>query len=90
MNDHDAKLPVTAPAAPFMAQVQAELDRLAADYPEFRFSIRAGWDHDRVRWVAERTRGLDPGVHTVVTTDLDELRAALDSHAATPGTLSIT
>lgn len=80
MNDNDANQPASAPAAPFVAQVQAELERLAAEYPAFRFSTRAGWDRERVRWVAERIRAADTGVHTVITTDLGELRAALGDH----------
>ena len=33
----------------------------------------------RMRWVAERISGLDAGLHTVITTDLDELRAVLST-----------
>jgi hypothetical protein len=31
--------------------------------------------------VAERIRGMDEGLHTVITTDLSELRAALGTPA---------
>lgn len=44
-----------------------------------RFRTQRGWDHQRLRWVAERIDGMDAGLHTVITTDLDELRAALAS-----------
>jgi hypothetical protein len=57
------------------------LQRLAADYPAFRFRIQQGWDRTRLRWVAERIRGLDEGLHTAITTDLAELRAALGNPA---------
>ena len=77
MNDHDAYPRVTAPDAPGAEAVQTELRRLAAAYPAFRFRTQGGWDHRQVRWVAERIRGIDPGLHTVITTDLAELRAAL-------------
>ncbi len=61
-------------------QIAQELNRLAADYPAFRFRTQRGWDRTRLRWVAERVRGLDMGVHTMITTDLRELRAALDAY----------
>jgi len=54
-----------------------ELARLAADYPAFRFRTQHGWDRIGLRWVAERIRGLDEGLHTAITTDRSELRAAL-------------
>lgn len=53
-----------------------ELDRLAAAYPAFRFSLDfLGRRGDL--WVARRINGLDPGVHMVITADLGELRGAL-------------
>lgn len=58
-----------------------ELQRLAAEYPAFRFRTQHGWDRSRLRWVAERIRGLDEGLHTAITTDLAELRAALGTQA---------
>jgi hypothetical protein len=58
-----------------------ELARLAAAYPAFRFRTQRGWDRTRLRWVAERIRGLDEGLHTAITTDLGELRAALGTPA---------
>jgi len=54
-----------------------ELRRLAADYSAFRFRTQSGWDRRQPRWVAERVKGLDAGLHTVITTDLGELLAAL-------------
>lgn len=58
-----------------------ELASLRDDYPGFRV-----WQEvtgDRVRYVARR---LSPGIgpHTVVTADLDELRAVLDDAPAPP------
>jgi hypothetical protein len=58
-----------------------ELDRLQAGFPQFRI-----WREiicDRARYVARRE---DPGArpHTVVTADLDELRAALSAGACQP------
>lgn len=55
-----------------------ELNRvlLTITYPAFRFTIlTAGIHHSR--WLAVRKRGTDPGVHTVVTDNLDELQEAL-------------
>lgn len=63
-----------------------ELNRvlLTITYPAFRFTIlTVGVHHSR--WLAVRRKGTDPGVHTVVTGDLDELREALgDPDAETP------
>ena len=58
-------------------QIGRALRDLAAGHPEFRF-FRAPtcWSRGQ-RWVAERVRGLDPGVHTVITAHLSELREAL-------------
>ena len=78
MNDHDAYPRVTPPDAPCGETVQAELRRLAAGYPAFRFRTQQGWDRGRLRWVAERIQGTDAGLHTVITTDLAELHAALE------------
>lgn len=58
--------------------VRRELERLAREYPAFRFTTLDGRGHREPRWVAERIRGLDPGLHTVITADLGELRASLD------------
>lgn len=63
---------------------ECELYRLAADYPAFRFRTQQGWDRTRLRWVAERIRGIDGGLHTVITTDLSELRTALSAPANDP------
>ena len=84
MTDHGAPLGhyVPAPEVPDALDVPAELRRLAADYPTFRFRTQRGWDRTRLRWVAERVHGLDAGVHTVITTELSELRATLS--AVTP------
>ncbi len=58
--------------------VAAELDRLTVAYPAFRFRSQLIGRHG-VRWVAERKNGLHPGLHTAITADLVELRAALAS-----------
>jgi hypothetical protein len=52
------------------------LARLRADFPDF--DISRDVTHGRTRYVSRRRR---PGVqpHTVVTADLDELRATLSS-----------
>jgi hypothetical protein len=49
---------------------------LIACYPQFRFG-RARIGHRGLRWVAERIDGTRPGLHTMITADLGELRAAL-------------
>lgn len=56
----------------------AEIDRLTAAYPVFRFRCQM-IGHHGTRWVAERRNGLHPGLHTVITDDLAELHAALTS-----------
>ena len=79
-----------APEVSDTLDVPGGLRRLAADYPAFRFRTRPGHDRTRLRWVAERIRGMDAGLHTVITTDFDELRAALDADArrSWPGRLT--
>jgi hypothetical protein len=54
----------------------ARLDQLRTDFPDF--DIAREIIRDRIRYVSRRRR---PGVqpHTVVTADLEELRAALTS-----------
>lgn len=54
----------------------ARLDQLRTDFPDF--DIAREIMRDRIRYVSRRRR---PGVqpHTVVTADLEELRAALAS-----------
>lgn len=61
---------------------QLNLALLRIAYPAFRFShfIRP----PQLRWVAVRKDSTGSGLHTIVTPDLDELRAALDSPAALP------
>jgi len=54
----------------------SELDRLASAYPAFWFGREAIGRHGTC-WVARRRDGLRPGLHTVITADLAELRAAL-------------
>ena len=83
MTDHGAppRPQAPAPEVPDALDVCGELRRLAADFPAFRFRIQGGWDRKRTRWAAERVRGMDAGLHTVITTDLDELRAALELDA---------
>ena len=52
------------------------LGPLHARYPAFRFRCaQVGWLGPR--WVGERINGLDPGLHTMITADLAELREAL-------------
>jgi hypothetical protein len=77
MHDNDAPCGTPALDTSDAYAVHAELGRLAAAYPAFRFRTQAGWDRKSIRWVAERIRGLDPGLHTVITADLSELIAAL-------------
>lgn len=54
---------------------------LHTHYPAFRF-LRGpvGWLGQR--WIAERIDGLDSGLHTLITADLDELCVALDADKA--------
>lgn len=54
----------------------ARLDQLRTDFPDF--DIAREITRDRIRYVSRRRR---PGVqpHTVVTADLEELRAALSA-----------
>jgi hypothetical protein len=54
----------------------ADLGVLIARYPQFRF-CRARVGRRGLRWVAERIDGAQPGLHTMITADLRELRAAL-------------
>ena len=58
----------------------ARLDQLRNDFPDF--DIAREIIRDRIRYVSRRRR---PGVqpHTVVTADLEELRAALSPGDAT-------
>ena len=80
MTDHGARSRPQVPALDTSdaLAVYRELERLAENYPAFRFRTQGGWDHRKVRWVAERIRGTDEGLHTVITTDLCELHSALD------------
>jgi len=57
-----------------------ELDRLAAAYPAFQFGYRPTGRHGSC-WTAERKNGLDPGLHTLITSDLSELLATLAKSA---------
>ena len=52
------------------------LRALAAEYPAFRFRHEPV-GHRKARWVAERKTGLDPGLHTVITSSFAELCRAL-------------
>ena len=56
--------------------VTTALGVLIACYPQFRF-FRAPIGYRGQRWVAERIDGTRPGLHTVITADLSELRTAL-------------
>jgi hypothetical protein len=58
-------------------QIGSALRALAAGYPEFRFFREPrGW-HPQFRWIAERVKGAEPGLHTVITADFSELQTAL-------------
>jgi hypothetical protein len=70
-----ALAPGTGPDA---ATVGRELDRLAIAYPAFRFSLENVGRHGCC-WEARRKHGLRPGLHTVITAELSELRARLAS-----------
>ena len=59
----------------------ARLDQLRSDFPDF--DIAREIIRDRIRYVSRRRRlGVQP--HTVVTADLEELRAALSPSGAAP------
>lgn len=52
------------------------LGTLITAHPGFRITYRqVGWLGDR--WIAERIKGLEPGVHTMITSDARELNDAL-------------
>ena len=68
MTDHDLQ--------PCPDAAGAILGLLAARYPAFRFR-RERLEPRGQRWIALRKKGLDPGLHTLITADLGELRAAL-------------
>lgn len=53
-----------------------DLGVLIACYPQFRF-CRARIGRRGLRWTAERIDGISPGLHTMITADLSELRSAL-------------
>jgi hypothetical protein len=83
MSDHGAlRCPrAAASAAQEMVTTARELDRLASDYPAFRFSRENVGLHGSC-WVAERLDRLSYGVRTVITADLGELHTALSHDAA--------
>lgn len=60
-------------AIPSQAQ-RAELDAVRRDFPGYRIEVEPG--PGRFRFVARRTRP-GPGPHTLITSDLTELRAEL-------------
>ena len=72
MTDHDLQ--------PRLHAAGGMLGLLTVTYPAFRFR-RERVSPRRSRWIATRRNGCDPGVHTIVTADLGELRAALDEEA---------
>jgi hypothetical protein len=84
MTDHDAQPRSYTPTPPpriSLLNAQDELGLLAAQYPQFRFRREnIGWRGPG--WIAERLNGLDPGLHTAITSDIEELRAALLHGAA--------
>jgi hypothetical protein len=65
-------------------RVAGELDRLAARYPAFLIT-REPASRRGACWVARRRDSLGEGVHTVITDDLSELRAALQAEGAQAG-----
>src|SRR5260370_5042472 len=69
----------TSPAPPGVTP--DEIERLRQEYPGFRIWREA--IGDRVRYVARRLRP-GTGPHTVVTADLDELRAVLADATTQP------
>ena len=60
--------------------VSEVLAGLRQDYPPFAFRRETLGRHGP-RWVARRRQGASPGVHTVITASLAELRDALDRDA---------
>jgi hypothetical protein len=57
----------------------AELSGLAAEFPGYEFATQQTWDGISI--VARRHEGCArPGLHTVITGDLDEMRRALREH----------
>jgi hypothetical protein len=56
----------------------AELSGLAAEFPGYEFATQQTWDGISI--VARRHEGCAPGLHTVITDDLDEMRRALLEH----------
>jgi len=84
VTDHGARACPSAPAqiSPGSLNAADELGRLAAAYPAFRFRSQTIGRHG-ARWVAERKNGLHTGLHTIITADLTELRAALAGQEGT-------
>lgn len=61
----------------------AAVEALRTDYPAFRFSFEALLGRGCM-YTAQRTDG-KPGLHTIMTSDLAELRETLTAaHAAAP------
>jgi len=91
MTDHDAtRRPETRALVDCDADAVArELDRLRVDYLQFTFS-REDYGWHGMCWVARRSDRVGHRVHTVVTTDLRELRAALDGDPNKPRTDRLT
>jgi hypothetical protein len=59
----------------------AENSSLELMYPAFRFR-RERLGHRGMRWIAQRRDGLEPGLHTVISANLQELCAALHEDQA--------
>jgi len=78
MSDHGARAcpGASAPITPDAPAAADEISRLTVAYPAFRFGCQMVGRHGSC-WVAERKNGLHPGLHTVITSDLGELHAAL-------------
>lgn len=80
-------MPVSIPphvpnAVDHETEAEQELNRLQAGFPRFR--IWREITGDRTTYVA-RSQDLGAHPHTVVTTDLDELRVVLSAGAQCPG-----
>ena len=60
-------------------QIGSALRALAAGYPGFRFFREPrGW-HRQHRWIAERVKGAEPGLHTVITADFQRTAQGINA-----------
>ena len=87
-NDGARRCPgASAQIAPGDLGAADEIDRLTAAYPAFRFSREHIGRHGAC-WVAERRRRRSTGLHTVITSDLGELLAAISAPPTGPEEVS--